>query len=548
MENNDVLRRLRYCFELKDQKVIDLFALGGLEVTREVISDLLKKEDDPAHRPCKNTELSAFLNGLIRKERGDQEGQIGPPPLEHQLTNNMILRKLKIALRFKDGDMLEIMRLSGMPLGRAELSALFRKPEHPHYRACQDQLLRNFLQGLQIKLRNEPSREKHGPAQETAQSRETNPEEHQPEPHGFDALAGFVMSPEIRAEFERSGITEPTPPQALSFEAILRGDHVLIDSGTGTGKTLAYVLPLLLHLEQTPNAKVVCLAPSAELAIQTLNVANRCAPPRLKTGALVGGGNQNKQKDRVQKSTRFIVGTPGRVLEMIAARKLKGVTTFVLDEPEPILSAKDGQYLLEVLSRPPRPRLIVAGATFGINSTRFVEEYMSERLVRATNTESPLLDKITHYRLRVRDAGDRDLQLLRFLEQENQDRAIVYLNQAHLIRHIYRHLSDAGILVETLSQDRTKQQCAQALRTFSEGKTQVLLTTDRAATGIDIQGVPWVVHYEPARSAQGYVHRAGRTGRAGLTGRSLCLISDNEIFILKKLEQQLEISFEELRV
>src|SRR5690606_31776031 len=102
--------------------------------------------------------------------------------------------------------------------------------------------------------------------------------------------------------------------------------------------------------------RVVCLAPSAELAVQTLNVAGRYKSKDLALGALVGGGNQNKQKDRIQKSTRLIVGTPGRVLEMIAGRKLKGITTFVLDEPEPILSVKDGAFLLEVLSRPPRPQ------------------------------------------------------------------------------------------------------------------------------------------------------------------------------------------------
>lgn len=153
MNNNDVLRRLRYTFDLEDQEVIALFALGGLEVTRAHISDFLKKDEHPECVACSNAELSAFLNGLIIHHRGPREEGAGPPPLEPQLNNNDKLRKLKIALSLKEADMLELMALSGMPLSRPELSALFRKPSHQHYRACQDQLLRNFLRGLQIKQR-----------------------------------------------------------------------------------------------------------------------------------------------------------------------------------------------------------------------------------------------------------------------------------------------------------------------------------------------------------------------------------------------------------
>jgi superfamily II DNA/RNA helicase len=224
------------------------------------------------------------------------------------------------------------------------------------------------------------------------------------------------------------------------------------------------------------------------------------------------------------------------------------VTTYVLDEPEGILGSKDAEFLLEVLSRPPRPQIIVVGATFGINSERLVSLLMGDDVVRLKAAENPLAERIAHYRLKVRDAGDRDLQLLRFLEQRSDDRAIVYVNQAHLIRHLFRMLNDSGISAVTLSQERTKQQCQQALREFSRGEVHALITTDRAATGIDIPEVPWVVHYEPARSPQGYVHRAGRTARAGRTGQSLSLIADSERFILRELETSLGIRFEEYRV
>lgn len=546
MDNNDVLRRLRYALDLNDQAVIELFAAGGLEVNRELISNFLKKEDDANFQPCANAQLGAFLNGLIRKKRESHEGESGPPPLEDELDNNNVLRKLKIALQLQERDLLELMSLSGMPLGRSELSALFRKPGHQHYRKCQDQLLRHFLQGLQMKLRKGASLP-HEPASEKPEIFDA--EDGTPSfTEAFTSLPGFQMTDAWRAQFARDGISEPTSPQRLAFAPILQGKHVVIDSGTGTGKTLAYLLPLFHLLEQNPAARIVCLAPAAELAVQTLHVLERYKPEGVTVGALLSGGNQNKQKASVTKSTRLIVGTPGRVVEMIAARKLKGVTTFVLDEPEPILGAKDGSFLVEILSRPPRPQLVVAGATFGLLSENLMSRLMGEGLVRAVSDDSPLLDNITHYSMRVREAGDRDLQLCRFLEQENTDRSIVYVNQARLIRHLFRLLDGAGFPTVTLSEERSKHQCKQALRTFSDGDAQVLLTTDRAATGIDLKGVPWVVHYQPARSPQGYVHRAGRTGRAGLSGKSLALVTDSERFILKKLESELGISFADFRV
>lgn len=548
MDNNDVLRRLRYTFDLGDSDVIKLFLSGGIALNREIISNLMKKDDDPTFVPCSNKQLNAFLNGLILEKRGAKPNSEASATPEGTLTNNTVLRKLKIALELKEADMLEIMQLSGLPLGRSELSALFRHPEHHHYRPCQDQLLRHFLKGLQDKVRPPILTLETQPMSGDEPVDGAGVDQAEPTEGGFESLPGFTWTAAIRTGFARDNITSPSEAQRLSFEPILAGNHVLIDSGTGTGKTLAYVLPLLLQLERNPAARIVCLAPAAELAIQTYNVIMRYKPESLAVGTLVGGGNQHKQKDRIQKSTRLIVGTTGRVLETIAERKLKGITTFVLDEPEPILSSKDAQFLLEVISRPPRPQLIVAGATFGDNSSRLLTHLRAEGLVQARSTVSPLVDNIIHHRLKVRDAGDRDLQLARFLERESDDRAIVYVNQAHLIRHLYRYLVDNGFVTVSLSQDRTKQQCKEAISTFANGEAQVLLTTDRAATGIDLKGVPWVVHYELPHSPQAYVHRAGRTGRAGQSGRTLALIDDSQRFIIKKLEDELGITFHEFRL
>ena len=151
MTQNDILRRIRYILDLDDSKMISIFSLAGLEVTRAQISDWLKKEDDPAYQSLSDMELATFLNGLIVEKRGRKDG---PQPVpEQMLNNNIIFMKLKIAFNLKAEDTLALLALNDMNISKHELSAFFRKSGHKHHRACKDQVLRNFLQGLQLKYR-----------------------------------------------------------------------------------------------------------------------------------------------------------------------------------------------------------------------------------------------------------------------------------------------------------------------------------------------------------------------------------------------------------
>ena len=153
MTNNDILRRIRYTFDFNDSTMMAIFKSAEYPASREEISDWLKKEDDEAYKNCSDKHLAIFLNGLINEKRGKREGM--QPPPEKKLTNNIILTKLKIALNFQAEDMLQTLELAGFTFSKHELSALFRKKGHKHYRECKDQILRNFLQGIQIKFREE---------------------------------------------------------------------------------------------------------------------------------------------------------------------------------------------------------------------------------------------------------------------------------------------------------------------------------------------------------------------------------------------------------
>ncbi|MBT6005509.1 MAG: DUF1456 family protein [Prolixibacteraceae bacterium] len=151
MDNNDIIRRIRYSFDFNDSKMIEIFGLADHQVPRAQISDWLKRDVDPDYEEMPDKQLAIFLNGLIIDKRGKKEG---PKPIpENRLNNNIIFRKLRIALNLKDDDILKILELADFKMSKHELSAFFRKPGQSQYRECKDQVLRNFISGMQLKYR-----------------------------------------------------------------------------------------------------------------------------------------------------------------------------------------------------------------------------------------------------------------------------------------------------------------------------------------------------------------------------------------------------------
>lgn len=158
MTNNDILRRIRYILDFDDAKMIEVFALADLQVRRGHIVSWLLKEDEPSYQVCNDKMLATFLNGLISDQRGKKDG--AQPIPERVLTNNLILKKMKIALNLQSDDIIAILKLADFDLSPAELGSFFRKPGHRNYRECKDQVMRNFLMGLQIKLRGSNNKSK----------------------------------------------------------------------------------------------------------------------------------------------------------------------------------------------------------------------------------------------------------------------------------------------------------------------------------------------------------------------------------------------------
>lgn len=152
MTNNDILRRLRFVFDFSNSKVVRIFAKADYEMPTELLIDMLKKEEEEGYRPCNDSIMCSFLDGLIIDKRGLREGSEVPKPVS-QLGNNLIFKKLRIALNLREDEIIALLALADFGMTKSELGALFRNPEHKHYKKCGDQVLRNFIKGLSLKYR-----------------------------------------------------------------------------------------------------------------------------------------------------------------------------------------------------------------------------------------------------------------------------------------------------------------------------------------------------------------------------------------------------------
>lgn len=366
--------------------------------------------------------------------------------------------------------------------------------------------------------------------------------------HGF-AKTGLEISQALATSLERAGILTPTAVQEAAIPAVLAGKDVVVQSGTGTGKTLAYLLPLLQRAAGDPDFRAVVLAPSPELAMQILRTAEAHKPTTLRSASLVGSGNVERQKDRLKQRPQVIVGTPGRVLEMIFARKLatRSIKALVLDEIDQILSEQNEAELREICSRPEfDAQIVVASATFGKRGDAFAHDFMDPERVRLQLQGSPLKQSIRH--LVAVFAGQRDeAALVRLVRELEIDAALVFVKKSFWVPKLFFALNDRGIPCATLSAAGDKRQRAEALEAFKRREVRVLVATDAAARGLDVKDLAWVIHFEPANDKEAYLHRAGRTARAGKEGTSVVMVTDRERPVIERQARELKLELEELR-
>ncbi|NMM51951.1 DEAD/DEAH box helicase [Paenibacillus aquistagni] len=340
-----------------------------------------------------------------------------------------------------------------------------------------------------------------------------------------------------------------SPVQAEAIPAALEGRDVLAQSQTGTGKTLAYLLPVLMRIHaEEKRTQAVVVAPTQELAMQIVREAEFLVDTMdIRIQPLIGGAALHRQVDKLKQRPEVVVGTPGRIRELVEMKKLKihEVHTIVIDEVDHVLQQGAAHDMDIVLNRAPRDRqLLFFSATLPDEVRELADKWMQDPAHIGIDPDKRVASTIVHsyFVTEEREKIDMLRKLVRHWEPK---RALVFVNDSSMIGEWEAKLRFAKMSVASLYGDAPKQERVRVLRQFREGEFQLLLATDVAARGLDIPEMPFVFSLQPAIDAEHYVHRAGRTGRMGRKGVSVNLITEKERFIMRKFQKQLNIEMHE---
>ncbi|MED4750263.1 DEAD/DEAH box helicase [Brevibacillus choshinensis] len=352
-----------------------------------------------------------------------------------------------------------------------------------------------------------------------------------------------ISAPLVNILRERN-MEKPTPVQVEAIPLILEGRDALVESPTGTGKTFAYLLPLLSKVNMDKkDVQAIVLAPTHELVMQIAREAERLLPSiENAVVPIIGGVDVKRQVERLKKKPVLVVATPGRLLELIDQRKLKvhEVKTVVVDEADRMLDAGFGKPVAEVMKRTLRDtQRLLFSATLPEGVVEAAEVFTKDAaVIRAAAPEGAA--GVAHMYL-VSDPRKKVDNLRRLLRLVDVRSSIVFVNQIEKVDEIVSKLNYHHLPCRFLHRDASKEDRARTLQQFRDGVFPVLITTDVSARGIDIPEVECIVHYDPASDADTYVHRSGRTGRMGRAGLVFSIISSQERFIVEKFSKQTDL-------
>jgi ATP-dependent RNA helicase RhlE len=357
------------------------------------------------------------------------------------------------------------------------------------------------------------------------------------------------LSAELLRAIAEQGYSEPTPIQTQAIPVILEGHDILAGAQTGTGKTAGFTLPMLQRLSENPIQKqhrtprALVLTPTRELAAQVhSNIQNYSRHLPIRSFVVFGGVGINPQMKQLSKDVDILVATPGRLLDLVNqnAVRLSGIEILVLDEADRMLDMgfmRDIRRILALL--PKRRQNLLFSATFSdeikqlanglLNSPKLIE-------VARRNTASELVTQRIHPVDKTRKA-----ELLSFLiGSENWQQVLVFTRTKHGADRLARQLERDGIRSTAIHGNKSQGARTRALAEFKQNKVRVLVATDIAARGLDIDQLPHVVNYELPNVAEDYVHRIGRTGRAGKEGVAISLVCVDELKLLSDIERLLK--------
>ncbi len=349
-----------------------------------------------------------------------------------------------------------------------------------------------------------------------------------------------------------SGFAAPTPVQEAALPAALEGSDVLAIAPTGSGKTTAFVLPLLQRWLGEKRRKprpvfALILVPARELAAQVRDVVQQCSqklPERIKVVSAVGGLSINPQMMALRGGADVIVATPGRLLDLIDynAVSISKVKALVLDEADRLLDLGFEEELQRILSLLPQERQnLLFSATFPPRVEALATNLQNNPVRVEIESETSEAAAIEQRAIRV-DKAKRAPLLRHLIKTEKWDRVLIFVATQYATEHVAGKLRVNGVRAEPFHGELSQGAREEALADFKSSKVQVLVATDLAARGLDIQLLPVVVNYDPPRSPVDYTHRIGRTGRAGETGLAISFVTGESFAHFSLIEKRLELT------
>ncbi|MGX7205371.1 degradosome RNA helicase CshA [Enterococcus pingfangensis] len=359
------------------------------------------------------------------------------------------------------------------------------------------------------------------------------------------------LSPELLLAVERAGFEEATPIQAQTIPLALDGRDVIGQAQTGTGKTAAFGLPMLDKIDTTNNAlQGLVISPTRELAIQTQEELYRLGrDKKVRVQAVYGGADIGRQIRGLKDRPHIVVGTPGRMLDHINRHtlKLETVETLVLDEADEMLNMGFLEDIEKIISKVPAERqTLLFSATMPDAIKKIGVKFMNNPEHVKIKTKAMTADLIDQYYVRGKDYEKFDI-MTRLFDVQTPDLAIVFGRTKRRVDELARGLEARGYKAEGIHGDLSQQKRMSVLRSFKRGDLDILVATDVAARGLDISGVTHVYNYDIPQDPESYVHRIGRTGRAGKGGMSVTFVTPNEMGYLHVIENLTKKRMEPLR-
>lgn len=360
------------------------------------------------------------------------------------------------------------------------------------------------------------------------------------------SFSDLPLSPVLQSNLARHGFVEPTPVQALAIPQQLAGHDLVITAQTGTGKTLAFLLPMLDRLSKPGNQPVISaliMSPTRELAIQIHQAfGNLAQGTGIRAAVVVGGMNEQTQLQAIRKGVHVLIATPGRLADFLDRKlvKLGTVRTLVLDEADRMLDMGFLPTIKKILAALSAERQTVfCSATIESSVAHLINTHLKNPIRIAIGSTTKPAEHIDLHVYEVEQ--DRKLGLLEKMLEQERGSFLVFARTKHGADRLAKRLARSGSKAACIHGDRTQSQRNLALRGFQDGSYRVLVATDVAARGVHVEGIAHVINYDLPQVPEDFIHRVGRTGRAGHRGTASTFSTRSERGEIRKIERLLDL-------